>query len=41
MPLSHHDPDHDDSFPDVVVEKCKKAFSNSLLAKEGMELVVG
>jgi len=39
--ITHHDPDHNDSFLDIVEEKCKKVFPNSLLAKEGMELRVG
>ena len=38
--ITHHDPDHDDLFLDGIEEKCKKAFPNSLLAKEGMELEV-
>ncbi len=39
--ITHHDPDHDDSFLDMIEEKCKKAFPDSLLAQEGMEIVVG
>ncbi|MBS1745901.1 MAG: MBL fold metallo-hydrolase [Bacteroidetes bacterium] len=39
--ITHHDPDHDDDFLDVVEENCKKAFPNCELAKEGMEVKVG
>lgn len=39
--ITHHDPDHDDAFLDIIEEKCKAAFTNSLLAREGMELSVG
>lgn len=39
--ITHHDPDHDDSFLDMIEENCKAAFPNSLLAKEDMEISVG
>ena len=38
--LTHHDPDHDDDFLDSMEEDCKKAFSDCLIAKEGMEILI-
>ena len=38
--ITHHDPDHDDSFLDMIEKKCCELFPNSMLAKEGMEVVV-
>lgn len=38
--ITHHDPDHDDEFLDAMEIECKKAFPNSLFAKEGMEVLV-
>jgi phosphoribosyl 1,2-cyclic phosphodiesterase len=38
--ITHHDPDHNDDFLDDIEKKCQKLFPNSLLAKEGMEVVV-
>jgi len=38
--ITHHDPDHDDDFLDSQERECKKAFPNSLFAKEGLEITV-
>jgi phosphoribosyl 1,2-cyclic phosphodiesterase len=38
--ITHHDPDHDDDFLDSMERACKKEFSESLFAKEGMEVPV-
>ena len=39
--VTHHDPDHDDDFLDVIEKECQKLFPNSMFAKEGMEVSVG
>jgi phosphoribosyl 1,2-cyclic phosphodiesterase len=38
--ITHHHPDHDDDFLDSMEEECKRAFPDSLFAKEGMEVSV-
>jgi phosphoribosyl 1,2-cyclic phosphodiesterase len=38
--ITHHDPDHDDDFLDMMEQECKKEFPNSLFAREGMEVIV-
>ena len=38
--ITHHDPDHNDDFLDEVEKKCKKIFPKSMLAREGMEVLV-
>lgn len=38
--VTHHDPDHDDEFLQVMEAECKAIFPNSCFAKEGMELVI-
>jgi len=38
--VTHHDPDHDDDFLDVIEKECQKLFPNSIFAKEGMEVSV-
>ena len=38
--ITHHDPDHDDDFLDSMEKECQKFFSNSIFAKEGMEVSV-
>lgn len=38
--ITHHDPDHDDEFLDVLEKQCQKILPNSLFAKEGMEVSV-
>ena len=38
--LTHHDPDHDDQFLAGIEKKCQDRFKDSVLAREGMELIV-
>lgn len=38
--ITHHDPDHDDNFLDLIEKECKQEFAGCVLAKEGMEVVV-
>ena len=38
--ITHHDPDHDDDFLDAMEKDCQQAFSNCILAREGMEVKV-
>ena len=38
--LTHHDPDHDDSFLDEIERHAQQLFPDSLLARENMTLVV-
>ncbi|HVG41007.1 MAG TPA: MBL fold metallo-hydrolase [Chitinophagaceae bacterium] len=38
--ITHHDPDHDDAFLEMMEKECQKAFPNSCFAKEGMEVMV-
>ncbi len=38
--VTHHHPDHNDNFLDFMEKECQKVFSNSLFAKEGMEVTV-
>jgi phosphoribosyl 1,2-cyclic phosphodiesterase len=38
--ITHHDPDHDDNFLDTIEKECQEIFPNSMLAKEGMEVLV-
>ena len=38
--ITHHDPDHDDDFLDSMERSCQQLFSNSLFAKEGMEVML-
>ena len=38
--ITHHDPDHNDDFLDEIERKCKKIFPKSMLAREGMEVIV-
>jgi phosphoribosyl 1,2-cyclic phosphodiesterase len=38
--ITHHDPDHNDDFLDSTEKKCRKAFPDSMFAKEGMEVLV-
>lgn len=38
--ITHHDPDHDDTFLDHLEKECRKIFPNSSFAKEGMEVSV-
>ena len=38
--LTHHDPDHSDTFLDELEIKCKDLFSDVCLARDGMEIIV-
>ncbi|MFY0601596.1 MAG: MBL fold metallo-hydrolase [Cyclobacteriaceae bacterium] len=38
--LTHHDPDHDDSFLRAVEKECQSQFSNCFLARDGLEVIV-
>jgi len=38
--LTHHDPDHDDTFLDKIEEDCQEMFANCILARDNMELKI-
>jgi len=38
--ITHHDPDHNDDFLDSMEKECKKEFTNSLFAREGVEYFI-
>jgi ribonuclease BN (tRNA processing enzyme) len=38
--VTHHDPDHNDDFLDFMEKECKKEFTNSLFAREGVEYFI-
>ena len=38
--LTHHDPEHDDEFLRHMEKLCQGRFPNTILAREGMELVI-
>jgi phosphoribosyl 1,2-cyclic phosphodiesterase len=38
--ITHHDPDHNDDFLDSIEKKCQQLFPDSILAKEGMEVLI-
>jgi phosphoribosyl 1,2-cyclic phosphodiesterase len=38
--LTHHDPEHDDEFLERIEKLCRERFSNSVLAREGMEIAI-
>ncbi len=38
--ITHHDPDHDDEFLEVMEKKCQEKFENCVFAREGMEIRV-
>ena len=38
LAISHHDPDHDDTFMDKVKYEAEKAWSGNFVAREGMEI---
>ena len=40
LALTHHDPDHDDEFLLRIEKLCQKRFPNTLLAREGMEILI-
>jgi ribonuclease BN (tRNA processing enzyme) len=41
LALTHHDPEHDDEFLDRIEKLCRERFSNTVLAREGMEIPIG
>jgi phosphoribosyl 1,2-cyclic phosphodiesterase len=40
LALFHHDPGHDDAFMDALGERARTRFGSTLVAKEGLELVL-
>jgi phosphoribosyl 1,2-cyclic phosphodiesterase len=40
LALTHHDPDHDDEFLERIEKLCQERFSNTVLAREGMEIPI-
>ena len=40
LALTHHDPEHDDDFLDRIEKLCQERFSNTVLAREGMEIPI-
>ncbi|MEM6803320.1 MAG: MBL fold metallo-hydrolase [Bacteroidota bacterium] len=38
--ITHHDPDHDDTFLQKMEDQCRLVFPNCTLAREGMEVYV-
>jgi len=40
LALTHHDPDHDDSFLRKMEKKCQQRFKDSFLAREKMEIEI-
>jgi phosphoribosyl 1,2-cyclic phosphodiesterase len=40
LALTHHDPDHDDSFLRKMEKKCQERFKNCFLAREKMEIEI-
>jgi len=41
MAIFHHDPEHEDDFMDKLGEEAKKEWSETFVAREGMELSYG
>ena len=41
LALTHHDPEHDDEFLDRIEKLCRERFSNTVVAREGMEIPIG
>jgi hypothetical protein len=41
LALTHHDPEHDDEFLERIEKLCRERFSNTVLAREGMEIEIG
>ncbi len=39
--LFHHDPDHDDEVMARIEDEARRAWSNTLVARDGMELTIG
>src|SRR5205085_4102314 len=40
LAMTHHDPEHDDEFLDRIEKLCRERFSNTVLAREGMEIQI-
>ena len=40
LALTHHDPEHDDEFLERIEKLCRERFSNTVLAREGMEIPI-
>lgn len=40
LAITHHDPEHDDKFLANIEKECQKRFSNCVLARENMEIVL-
>ena len=40
LAITHHDPEHDDKFLTKIEKECQKRFSNCVLARENMEIVI-
>ena len=40
LALTHHDPEHDDDFLDRIEKLCQERFSNTVLARERMEISI-
>lgn len=38
--ITHHDPDHNDDFLDGIERECQQTLPGTILAREGMEIVV-
>ena len=41
LALTHHDPEHDDEFLAAIERECRQEFTDSFLAREGMEIDLG
>ena len=41
LALTHHDPEHDDDFLSRIEKLCVERFSNTVIAREGMEIPIG
>jgi len=41
LALTHHDPEHDDDFLNRIEKLCRERFSNTVIAREGMEIPIG
>jgi ribonuclease BN (tRNA processing enzyme) len=40
LALTHHDPEHDDDFLNRIEKLCRERFSNTVIAREGMEIPI-
>lgn len=41
LAIFHHDPDHEDAFMDVVAAEAKRAWSETIVAHDGLQLIIG